>query len=188
MLVPMPNRPVGAAGPAGSVTHPAPAGDGLPRQLLPRWAVVVFAGASVAIVPWVVVLAATLPSRVEAAHWRVIWVGFDLALVATLGGTAVRLVRRSARTLLVATAAGTLLVCDAWFDVLTADGTGERLVAVALAVLLELPLAGFCFWVAFTVESLFEQARPHLAAAGFTVEGRRLVPPERAVPGGGESA
>jgi hypothetical protein len=153
------------------------AGPGLPRPL-PRWVAVVFAGASLAILPWVVVLAVTLPSRVEAAHWRVIWVGFDLLLVLALGATAIRVVRRSPLTMVPATAAGTLLVCDAWFDTLTAATGGERLVAVLLALLLELPLAGFCCWVAFTVESLFAQARPHLAAAGFTVQGRRLIPPD----------
>jgi hypothetical protein len=80
--------------------------------------------------------------------------------------------------MLVSTAAGTLLICDAWFDVLTAATSAERWIAVLLAIFLELPLAGFCYWVAYSAESLLTQATPHLVAAGFTVQGRRLVPPQ----------
>ena len=153
-------------------------GADLPHPI-PKWMAVLFTGVSLGLLPWIAVLYATLPSRVEAANWRFIWVGFDLMLVVTLGGTAVQVLRRSPRSMLVATAAGTLLVCDAWFDVLTASGTGETWVAVLIAIFLELPLAAVCYRVAFTLQSLFAQARPHLAAAGFTVQGSRLVPPTR---------
>lgn len=155
-----------------------PGESGQPRTVS-RWLAIVFAGASLGLLPWIVVLYTTLPSRVEAANWRFIWVGFDLMLVLTMAGTAVQVLRRSTRSILVATAAGTLLICDAWFDVLTAATSAERWIAVLLAIFLELPLAGFCYWVAFTGQSLFAQARPHLIAAGFTVRGRTLVPPER---------
>ncbi|HSV66144.1 MAG TPA: hypothetical protein VLJ59_09605 [Mycobacteriales bacterium] len=158
-------------------------GSGMPRLVSP-WVAVLFAGASLALVPWVALLSAVLPSRVLAANWRVIWVGFDLMLLVTLGTTAIRIFRRSPKIVLPATAAGTLLVCDAWFDVLAAASGTERVVAVLVAVALELPLAAACFRVAYVVGDLFEQARPHLIAAGFTLKGRRLIPPGRADPAG----
>jgi len=50
-----------------------------------------------------------------------------------------------------ASIAGTLLVCDAWFDVVTAEPGGELAWALVFALLAELPLAALCFWVAFEV-------------------------------------
>jgi hypothetical protein len=44
----------------------------------------------------------------------------------------------------------TLLVCDAWFDVLTSSGR-DRLVSLSLALVVELPLAGFCLWLTHSV-------------------------------------
>ncbi len=40
----------------------------------------------------------------------------------------------------------TLLLCDAWFDNVLANGHGEQLEAALEAVLVELPLALFCVW------------------------------------------
>jgi hypothetical protein len=37
-----------------------------------------------------------------------------------------------------------MLLCDAWFDVVTSAGGSERLEAVLEAVLVELPLAALC--------------------------------------------
>ena len=39
--------------------------------------------------------------------------------------------------------ASALLICDAWFDITTSSGTADVSVAVASAMLLELPLAAF---------------------------------------------
>jgi hypothetical protein len=72
---------------------------------------------------------------------------------------------------------GTLLVCDAWFDVLTSHGTGNVAQALAEALLLELPLAALCFWIARNFAHAIESARPFLQAAGFRIRDRKLVPP-----------
>jgi hypothetical protein len=44
-----------------------------------------------------------------------------------------------------------MLVCDAWFDILT-SASGERLGAVLEAVFAELPLAAICWFIVFDVE------------------------------------
>ena len=46
------------------------------------------------------------------------------------------------------------------------------------AALVELPLAALCFWMAINLARAVEVARPFLRAAGFKIEGNRLVPPE----------
>jgi hypothetical protein len=71
-----------------------------------------------------------------------------------------------------------VLVCDAWFDVLTAHTTSEMVQAILEALLIELPLAALCFWMATNLARAVEVARPFLQAAGFRVERNRLVPPE----------
>jgi hypothetical protein len=79
---------------------------------------------------------------------------------------------------------GSLLVCDAWFDVLTSRGSSDIAQAIASALLIELPLAGLCFWMARNVAHAVEVARPFLQAAGFTIADNKLVPPpESATPG-----
>src|SRR5438034_539245 len=45
------------------------------------------------------------------------------------------------------------------------------------AVVIELPLACLCFWIAGNLARAMETARPYLRAAGFTIEGHKLVPP-----------
>ena len=49
---------------------------------------------------------------------------------------------------------GTLLSCDAWFDVTTASGRADTIIAIASAVLLELPLATLLFAVAHHLQYL----------------------------------
>src|SRR5215475_15612534 len=90
-------------------------------------------------------LGVALPSRHLAAHWDLAWTGFDLALAAALLATAWAAWHGRSWLSPVAAIAGTLLVADAWFDVLTASTTTEREVAAAMAVVAELPLAVLCF-------------------------------------------
>lgn len=104
-------------------------------------------GAGVALVPWMAVLAKTLPRTVEVSNWPLAWLGLDAGLAVGLAGTGVLLRRGDARVSPVAAATGALLVMDAWFDVTTSAGP-ERVLAVALAVLAELPLAVACGVVA----------------------------------------
>ncbi len=72
---------------------------------------------------------------------------------------------------------GTLLVCDAWFDILTSRGTSDIVQAILSALLVELPLAVLCFWIAMNVNRAVESLRPWLEAAGFTIRDHKLVPP-----------
>lgn len=95
-------------------------------------------------IPWLFVLAATLPASTRAAHWSTAWTGLDGMEALGLLATGILAIRRNSRLCLAAAATGTLLVVDAWFDVTTAaPGPGAAL-ALAMAACPELPLAALC--------------------------------------------
>lgn len=119
------------------------AGDRRRRRL-----VVLLTTASVTLIPWIVLLAITLPRRYEAGHWRLTWVGFDIILLGFLALTAWLAWRRRQAVVVTAFITATLLTCDAWFDITTSSGRADTIVAIASAVLLELPLAALLFTVA----------------------------------------
>jgi hypothetical protein len=97
--------------------------------------------AAVALVPWIGFLLVSLPDQYQTRHWRLAWVGFDVALVVCLASAAWLgwRRRRAAVPLLVATAA--LLCCDAWFDVVLDWNSPDRWLSLATAVLVEIPIA-----------------------------------------------
>jgi hypothetical protein len=104
--------------------------------------------AGVALIPWTVYLAVSLPRREFDTHYRGAWVGFDLLLVGAIVLTAYYAFRVDTRVQLPATATATLLVVDAWFDVMTAGGHRATAEAVLMAVCIELPAAVFSLWLA----------------------------------------
>lgn len=118
-----------------------------------------YLAASVALMPWIVYLALTLPKRSLDVHYRAAWVGFDLLLVFALTRTAYMAFRIDARVQLAAAAAGTLLIVDAWFDITTSHGRAAVAEAIVLAVVAEIPIAIFCIFVARRVsQHVFELA------------------------------
>ena len=107
-----------------------------------------FTLAAGALIPWTVYLAVTLPRRTVDTHYRGAWVGFDLLLVTVIVLTAYYAFKVDTRVQLPATATATLLVVDAWFDVMTAGSHKATALALLLAVCVELPAAGFSLWLA----------------------------------------
>jgi len=96
--------------------------------------------AAIALIPWTIYLALTLPQSYAAQHWQATWVGFDVLLLAFMIATAALGFARHHLLTLFAFATGVLLVCDAWFDVLTAK-RGDLTASVLIAALGEVPLA-----------------------------------------------
>ncbi|MFH7598897.1 hypothetical protein WDV06_27950 [Streptomyces racemochromogenes] len=128
----------------------APAGrlrSGWTGRRLPRLATV-FTGCGVALLPWMVVLAKTMPPTAEVSNWPAAWVGLDAMLALGLTGTGLLLRTGDPRVVPVAAATAALLAMDAWFDVTTSLGTGGQGLALLLAAGAELPLAVACAVVA----------------------------------------
>ncbi|MGN6377622.1 MAG: hypothetical protein ACTHNU_01590 [Gaiellales bacterium] len=147
-------------------------------RVVPRWVGIAFALAAALLAPWTVWIAWTLPDRHLAAHWSIAWGGFDLALAAALAATGFAVLRRSWLIPIVATMAATMLLCDAWFDVVTARGRMTLGVAVVEAMFAELPLAVVCLWIAINVETVLADRRPYLQRAGFRVPARTSSGPD----------
>jgi hypothetical protein len=99
-------------------------------------------GGSIGMIPWLVYLSLTLPGKYEAQHWPVTWVGFDILLIGFMLATAVLGYLRRQLVMLTAFTSGVLLICDAWFDLMTAGPKDVRL-SVVTALLIEVPLAIF---------------------------------------------
>ncbi len=110
-------------------------------RLLRRWLLRSLVGACLALMIWIPVLAAELPMQYRAGHWKSAWVGFDVALLCSLGATAWALWRRRQIVVLFAMVSGTLIGADAWFDVLTSSTSADLARSLGLALVLEFPMA-----------------------------------------------
>ena len=97
-------------------------------------------GGAIGLIPWMVYLAFTLPTNYVAHNWPATWIGFDCVLIAFMIATAVLGWLRRELVILPGFTTGVLLICDAWFDIMTA-GPGQLWVSVLTAALLNLPLA-----------------------------------------------
>ncbi|MGB9376029.1 MAG: hypothetical protein WCB04_00755 [Mycobacteriales bacterium] len=106
--------------------------------------ITVTAFASLLLIPWIIALAALLPATHSVSHWRATWVGFDIVLALALATTAWLAFVRRQTVVLAAFITGTLLACDAWFDVLSSAAGWDRLFSWGSAVL-EIALAGVMF-------------------------------------------
>ena len=114
-----------------------PLDDLLPTSTLERvrrTRLVLLIGAIVGLVPWIVYLASTLPDRYVTYNWTATWVGFDILLLMFITATVVLGLLRRQMLILTAFTTGVLLVCDAWFDVMTA-APSDRLFSILIAVL-----------------------------------------------------
>jgi hypothetical protein len=100
------------------------------------------------LVPWCVMLGATLPGTAQAHHWSLAWAGLDGAEAIAALATAALLARGDSRACLTAAAGGALLLTDAWFDVCTSGPGLARTAAITEAVLVEVPLAAAAGWLA----------------------------------------
>lgn len=145
-------------------------------RLLPKWVVAFYLGGAIVLIPWIVIMF-TVPQAVNVPrHWQLVWGGFDCFLVLGFAVTAFRLMTRSPRGAVTAAMTGTMLMVDAWFDVLTTR-RGGQLMSILMAIFLEIPCALICFYVSRRIVSLFEQAKEYLAEGGFEIHRGRLIAP-----------
>src|SRR3981081_1832188 len=100
------------------------------RVPLPRWITPVLLLTSAGRLPWARSLEVTLPARHVHTHYDVAWVVFDCALFCVFAATAWCTVKASQWLVPLAAVTGTMLLCDAWFDVVTAIGGGDSLEAL----------------------------------------------------------
>jgi hypothetical protein len=131
--------------------------DPLEEREVARWVAPAFIFCSVVLIPWIVYLGLSLPAREVSHHYDAAWVGFDVFELIALGATGYFALRRSRYLALASASAATLLVVDAWFDILTSPRR-QMLESIVLAVVIELPLAGVCAWLSYHTERLAERS------------------------------
>jgi hypothetical protein len=118
-----------------------------------RWAGPAFTLFCLILLPWTIYLGYSLPSRQVSSHYDVAWAGFDAILLVALASTGYFALRRSRHLATTAAATATLLVVDAWFDVMTSP-PGQLAESLTLALLIELPLASVCAWLSYHTQQL----------------------------------
>jgi hypothetical protein len=133
----------GAAPGLPAAINPYLADPRLRRQR--RLALLISAACCVVLAGWIVLLAATLPRHFDAHYWRAVWVNFDVFLFAAFLATAWAIWRERQVLILLLAGIGTMLCCDAWFDVGTSLATAGLGISVLTAVCAELPLAFLAF-------------------------------------------
>jgi hypothetical protein len=116
---------------------------------------------------WSAWLTVTLPNRHLAPNWNIAWGGFDVMMAIALISAGITAWRGSAWFPMCAVATSTLLVVDAWFDILTSDPGDQLVAAIAMALIVELPLATLFLVMAYRRN---KQARRMLRAAEDRVE------------------
>jgi hypothetical protein len=121
-----------------------------------RWAGPAFVACSIALIPWTIYLGVSLPSRQLSPHYNIAWAGFDVLELIALGSTGYFALRRSRYLAITAAAAATLLVVDAWFDIMTSP-RHQVAQAIVLATVVELPLAAVCGWLSYHTHQLAER-------------------------------
>ena len=101
----------------------------------PKWAVLLYGGLALVLVPWILDLAANLPVRHVARHWDTLWVGFDIMMLITILLTLWFMLKKMVWIVVSASALATLFIVDAWFDILTARPGMEEREAIVFGIL-----------------------------------------------------
>lgn len=101
--------------------------------------------AALVLIGWIVYLLKALPDSYRATHWNVAWVGYDFAMTATLLTTSWALWKQRQVAIPGAMVSATFLIIDSWFDVVTSNPGWDQKVALASALLIELPAAFLLF-------------------------------------------
>jgi hypothetical protein len=127
---------IDGAGPAGGLA-------GTPSRIRRRRLVVlaIIGVCCIALAAWTGVLAVTLPRYYRSGGWRGAWVGFDIALLGALAATGWAAWRGRRVLIVCLIVLATLLLCDAWFDVVLDLRTPGFQLSLLSAIIIELPLA-----------------------------------------------
>jgi len=120
------------------------------KVYFPRWAIALYATAAIILIPWIYDLAINLPARHLERHWDVVWVGFDMILLCNIILTLWFLARRVVWVVVSASSLATLLIVDAWFDIMTARQGKEVREAILYGVI-ELTLAVLTYRLVYVV-------------------------------------
>jgi hypothetical protein len=124
---------------------------------------VVMLGICLFLAAWIVLLMRTLPSQYTSSHWREVWVGLDIAELAGFAATAWAAWHQRQVVVFCMVFTGTLLLSDAWFDLMLDAGSPGFTMSLLSALFAEIPLALLLFYAArrlvrITIETVMRLA------------------------------
>jgi hypothetical protein len=110
-----------------------------------RLGLLVLTACCVGLAGWIAILILTLPVRYTSSDWRAVWVGLDVAELLGFAATAWAAWHQRQIVIFLMVMTGTLLLCDAWFDLALDYGSSDFTQSILSAVLVEIPLAFLLF-------------------------------------------
>lgn len=113
---------------------------------------------AVVMIPWLIILGATLKGQVSVRMWSSTWIGLDCLEIIGLFATSVLLLKRKTYVMIAATFTATLFLIDAWFDVMLAQAGSAWFGAVVSGFFVEVPLSLFLFFLAIIAPSLIDDS------------------------------
>jgi hypothetical protein len=127
-----------------AIDHPHPLID--PKLLRRRrFGLLFMLACCIGLAAWIAILLLTLPMRYTSHDWKGVWVGLDVAELAGFATTAWAAWNQRQVLIVLMNVTGTLLVCDAWFDLALSWGGHGFIMSLITAVGVELPLALLLF-------------------------------------------
>jgi hypothetical protein len=109
---------------------------------------VVIIGGCILLAAWIGYLAVSLPAFYRAGSWRGAWVGFDIAELLMFAVTGWAAWKRRQILIICLIVLATLLLCDAWFDVVLDARTSGFVSSLVSALAIEVPIAVIAVFVA----------------------------------------
>jgi hypothetical protein len=110
-----------------------------------RFGLLVMMACCLVLAAWIAILILFLPARYTSHDWRAVWVGLDIAELVGFAATAWAAWHQRQILIFLMIVTGTLLVCDAWFDLALAYGSRDFAMSLVSALVAELPLALLLF-------------------------------------------
>jgi len=141
-----------------------------------RLGLLIMTACCVALAAWIAILLLTLPVRYTSSDWRAVWVGLDIAELLGFAATAWAAWHQRQIVIFFMIMTGTLLVCDAWFDLALNYGSSGFTASVLSAALAELPLAFLMFAAARRLVRVTVQTLMQLSGASGPVPPLWRVP------------
>jgi len=128
-----------------------------------HFGLMLMAACCIGLAGWIAFLILTLPARYTSHDWQAVWVGLDIAELLGFAATGWAAWHQRQILIFFMIMTGTLLVCDAWFDMALDFGSKDFTMSVLSAVFAELPLAFIMFSAArrlirVTVHTVMELA------------------------------
>lgn len=110
-----------------------------------RFGLVAMSGICLVLAAWIAYLILSLPNKFTSHDWTAVWVGLDIVELAAFAATAWAAWRQRQVVIVLMLVTGTLLMCDAWFDMALNYGTSGFGMSVVSAACAEIPLALLMF-------------------------------------------